>query len=240
VTLAEKNLFIAALVLLVLGKNLSDSSRDSAYLQKLISGGSKFSKEMQYGFRQSPSNFKLWGTAHKPCPTWVSWSVDAGSQKHIQKRLQNKIREVMKGFPAETIQKCVETELGFADMRPFPEWWRNQEAMYTYISASALKDIDTGTVTLHRSLVSHAIYGEKNARATLYNENLQEVCKFSRIDLLRNTAQADCKGLGKGQAIAEKRGDKMTFSVTTNDVVIFVVVDETIDRAKRKYPEIFK
>ncbi len=129
----------------------------------------------------------------------------------------------------------------FADLRPSKHWC-NEKMFYTNDAAIALKDIKTGAVTHHRALVSSnlSVSGAK-LEAFIYNENLDLVCSFKNIDMKKNIADADCRGLGRGKALASDQNSKhMNFSVTTSTVAIFAVLNLNIDSTKKKFPEIFK
>lgn len=220
--------------------NLKDFISDSEYLRVIIEGKSNYAYNMEQGFRASPNNFKIWGSVHRACPTRTWWSNDFGSQKDVQAKLQELIEKDLKGFPKSTISKCLEVSPIFSNSNP-TEHWRNKEMFYTNDAAVSLKDNKSGNVSSHRSLVSSNLSDKKRkTEVRLYNENLQLVCSMKNINLTNKSADADCLGLGRGKAIAEQKGKEITFAVITQNVTMFSVINSSLEKAKSKYPEIFK
>lgn len=221
--------------------HLKDFIAQSEYLRVEIPKRSNYISGMQEGFRRSPENFKLWGSIHQSCPTWTWWSNDYGSQKDVQKKLQEAIGKELKGFPEKSIKKCKEVATIFADLKP-SKHWRNEKMFFTNDVAIALKDIKNGNISIHRGLTSSnlSVEGVKK-EAILYNESLDAICSFKKIDLANKIAEADCGVLGKGKAlVGNEKSKNMTFSVNTSKVAFFAVMNMTTDAAKKKFPEIFK
>ena len=221
--------------------HLRDFITQSEYLRVEIPKRSQYVSGMQDGFRRSPEKFKLWGSIHQSCPTWTYWSIDYGSQKDIQKKLQEEISKQLKGFPEKSIRKCQEVATIFADLKP-SKHWRNEKMFYTNDVSIALKDVKSGEISTHRGLTSSnlSVEGVKK-EAILYNESLDAVCSFKKIDIANKIAEADCGVLGKGKAlVGNEKSKNMTFSVNTSKVAFFAVMNMTTDAAKKKFPEIFK
>lgn len=237
---------IAAVMLVVLSNGpvsaqstkLADYAGASAFLQDVLSKKGKTARNLRDSFRARPNDFKIWGSIHRACPTNYWWNNSNGSQKDTQRALQNSIKKELKGFPTGTIKKCMEVGPIFLDRKP-TKHWRNKSNFYTNEAAIALKDVKTGSVSLLKSLASTNTNAGKT-KAVLYNEKLQSVCSISNINMKNKTAKADCKGLGRGDAVALVKGRSVTFSISTPKAVIFAVLRSNISKAKRNYPDIFK
>ena len=217
--------------------NLKEYAAKSEFMSEILQN-KKYSRKITEAFLRSPDNFKIWGATHPACPTDWWWDNSSGSQKSAQRNLQNNIKKTLKGFPAATIQKCMAIAPIFSNRKP-TKHWRNKENFYTNLSAIAIKDLGNGSVYVTKSLVSsNTTAGKKEA--ILYNETLQSVCKMREINFKKQSAKAECGGLGRGAAIALSKGRETTFSITTRKAVIFAVLGSNVPKAKRKYPDIFK
>ncbi len=217
---------------------LADYAGASEFLQdEFRKLARKDARKLRDHFRQRPDDFKIWGSIHRACPTVYWWNNSNGSQKDTQRALQNSIKKELKGFPSGTIKKCMEVGPIFSDRKP-TKHWRNKSNFYTLISAVALKDVKTGSVSLLKSLISINTKAGKT-KAALHNEQLQVVCDINNINMKNKTAKADCKGLGRGNVVLSE-GRNATLSISTSKVVIFAVCCSDIPKAKRIYPDIFK
>lgn len=248
---AKKSIFLSMLVASLVfvkpaeAQDLRDLTARSEFLRiffdrKSPTYSSSRVQSMSKGYQFGSEKFTLWGSDHQACPTWWWWGNTDYESSEAKRKLTSKISSILQGFPKDTIAKCRQVSPIIMKGK-VTDHWRNKSAYETTVGAIALKDAKTQETVFFRALVSFDIFDTKGkSQAYLYNENLQQVCRFREVNLKKKSALASCGGLGSGRAIVEGDARSATFFLTTGKATIFAVLNSSIEKAQRKYPDIFR
>ena len=233
------------------GESLESFSNKSAYLRvtfdkKQKAYSSRWANDLARAYQSSPDNFRITASKHSGCPSnvwWSTWSKKNKQKiKQADKNLIKNIKRDLKGFPQKTITKCIELSPIFIDKAPTTHW-RNRKYFTVIPSTLVIKDNVSGELSVFRTLLEQNFVDRSSSKvAFVYNENLQQTCSFTEVSDDLTSALGSCKGIGSGKAIGKVTNifkGEFTMAFVTQKASIFMT-NLPPEKAKRKFPEVFK